>query len=278
MRGTAKGPSRALRIGSPLVATLYLNEDLHPDAFAIGARVPVWGGEARHAAQVSRVRTGERIGIGDGRGRIAWGPVVHVANDQVAITAESIQVDERPAPALRLVQALAKGDRDELAIQAATELGVARVVPWQAARSVPVWKGDKVAKGLERWRSVVREAAKQAIRPTIPEVGGLLTTKSLIESIGAGDPPVSGDAFRALTLVLEPSGRRPLSAFLDPGTLAGVEAITLVAGPEGGISPEELVQLEAAGAAIVRLGSEVLRTSTAGPAALAAIHALLGRW
>ncbi len=265
------------------MATLYLNEDLHPDAFAVGARVPIWGAEARHAAQVARGRTGERIGIGDGCGRIAWGPVVHVANDQVAITVDSVQADERPVPELWLVQALAKGDRDELAIQAATELGVAGVIPWQAARSVSRWEGPKLAKGLERWRAIVREAAKQAIRPTIPALGDPLDTKALARSLhdfpslseheraGAPDPGV-------LALVLEPSAARPLSSVVSADSIVGVRRITLVVGPEGGIAPEELTALELAGAEVVRLGPEVLRTSTAGPAALAAIHALLGRW
>ena len=287
------------------MSSLYLNEDLHPDAFAVGARLPVWGADARHAAQVARVRTGERIGVGDGRGQIAWGRVVHVAQGEVAIEAEELVVETPAAPRIVLVQALAKGDRDELAIQAATELGVSAVVPWQAARSVSVWKGDKVAKGLERWRSVVREASKQAIRPRVPDVGELVTTTALARA--------SRESEGSLVLVLEPSAPESLVAALrlgpeglaqgpadraplsegsaasadDRGPLSerseskgaqGPEELTLIVGPEGGIAPEELRELELAGARLVRLGPEVLRTSTAGPAAIAAISVLLGRW
>jgi len=271
------------------VSSLYFNEELHPDAFAPGARLPVWGADARHAAQVARVRTGERIGVGDGAGRIGWGPVVHVAQGEVAIQAEEIVRAEPVSPRLVLVQALAKGDRDELAIQAATELGVSAVVPWQSARSVSVWKGDKVAKGVERWRAVVREASKQAIRPTIPEVGDLVTTRSLAASLRAADAEARGSssdeaAYRDLiALVLEPSAPETMVATLRlaahaQGAGRAPSTITLVVGPEGGIASDELREFELAGAQLVRLGPEVLRTSTAGPAAISALAVLLGRW
>ena len=259
------------------MATLYLNEELHPDAFAVGARVPVRGADARHAAQVARVRTGERIGIGDGRGRIAWGPVVHVANDQVAIQVESVQREAAVGPSIRLVQALAKGDRDELAIQAATELGVAGIVPWQAARSVVRWEGPKLGKGLERWRTIVREAAKQAIRPTVPEVAEPVTTKRLAAMLGAGAATADGTRSR-IVLVLEPTAGSPLSEVVAGEAFRSASEVLLVVGPEGGIAPEELTALEIDGAVVVRLGTEVLRTSTAGPAAIAALWALLGQW
>lgn len=260
------------------MASLYLNEELHPDAFVVGARLPVWGADARHAAQVARVRTGERVGVGDGSGRVAWGRVVHVAQSEVAIEAEEIVLAERRRPGIVLVQALAKGDRDELAVQAATELGISAVVPWQAARSVSRWEGPKALKGEERWRAVVREASKQAIRPSVPEVRPLTTTRTLAaaltESVVAGG---------GLALVLEPSAPEPLAALLRSGTPGGeaaaaAEELTLIVGPEGGIAPEELEALAAAGARLVRLGSEVLRTSTAGPAAIAALAVLLARW
>jgi len=274
------------------LSSLYLNEDLHPDAFAVGARIPVWGAEARHAAQVARVRAGERIAIGDGRGRIGWGRVVHVAQQEVAIEVDEVVVDAPRRPRLRLVQALAKGDRDELAIQAATELGVDEVVPWQAARSVSRWDGAKLAKGLERWRAVVREATKQAIRPTIPEVLDPVDTAALARAIPVPErgeaasrrpvpapaPVPAPDPVPALTLVLEPTGRNALTRMASDGAFRPVGLIALVVGPEGGIAPEELAVLEEAGALPVRLGPEVLRTSTAGPAAIAALNAILGRW
>lgn len=251
------------------MASLYLNELLDAIAFEPGRRLSIEGGEARHAAQVARVRTGERIGIGDGRGRIGWGPVVHVANDGVAIEVDEVQLEVRRSPELWLVQALAKGDRDELAVQAATELGVTGVTPWQAARSVSRWSSPKAAKGVERWRMIAREAAKQAIRPSTPVLGELASTAEIARRAGE-----SG----VLVIVLEPSAPSSLREVLAQASLASLARIEIVVGPEGGIDPMELREFELAGARLARLGSEVLRTSTAGPAAIAALDVLLGRW
>jgi len=242
------------------MASLYLNPELEPADAEIGARVGVTGDEARHAVTVARVRLGERIAIGDGSGFVAWGAVVAASAAELAIEVDEVRHDPEPEPALWLAQALAKGDRDELAIQAATELGAAGVIPWAAERSVSRWEGAKAAKGRERWASIVREASKQAIRSRIPDVAALASTADLA-------------ALPGVVLVLDPLGELALTE-----VPLGEERITLVVGPEGGIAPREFEALVAAGAVRVRLGSEVLRTSTAGPAALAVLNARLGRW
>ena len=171
---------------------------------------------------------------------------------------------EEPAPHPRIVlaQALAKGDRDELAVQAACELGVDEIVPWQASRSVSRWEGPKAVKGRERWSTIVREAAKQAHRAWVPEVSPPATTADL--------------AVRAASqrlLLLDPGASTRLSELEPDG-----RDIVLVVGPEGGISDEELTKLSDAGAERVLLGETVLRTSTAGPAAIAVLSVALGRW
>jgi 16S rRNA (uracil1498-N3)-methyltransferase len=193
---------------------------------------------------------------------VAAGAVLAATNTELTIDVEAISRVERPAPTITLVQALAKGDRDELAVQAATELGVDAVVPWAASRSVSRWEGAKVAKGRERWASIVREAAKQSIRAWTPEVRELATTKQ-VAALTAG----------ARVLVLEPDAEEPLTGIAPDG-----RDLVLVVGPEGGITPQELEAFRAAGAELVRLGETVLRTSTAGPAALAVMNARLGRW
>lgn len=242
------------------MASLYLNPELEPADAEIGARVSVTGDEARHAVTVARVRPGERIAIGDGSGFLVWGAVVAASAVELVIEVDEVRHDPEPEPPLWLAQALAKGDRDELAVQAATELGAAGVIPWAAERSVSRWEAAKAAKGRERWTSIVREASKQAIRSRVPDVAALATTADLAALPGA-------------LLVLDPVGDIPLTEVpLDE------ERITLVVGPEGGISPREFEVLVAAGAVRVRLGSEVLRTSTAGPAALAVLNARLARW
>ena len=85
------------------------------------------------------------------------------------------------------MQALPKGDRGELAVEMLTEVGVSTVVPWAAARSVAVWRGDRVTKGLSRWRATAREAAKQARRPWFPVVADLATTEDVVALVAAAD-------------------------------------------------------------------------------------------
>jgi len=210
------------------------------------------------------VRTGERIGIGDGRGRVAWGPVVHVAQSEVAINVESVTIAEAPSPRLVLVQALAKGDRDELAVQAATELGVDEIVPWQAARSVVVWAGERGERSRRRWEATARAAAKQSRRAHLPEIRPTVDGAGLARLVRAA----------TMTLVLHEDATEPLTGVVLPEE----GEVLLVVGPEGGLDPAEFDLLGAAGGRAVRLGSEVLRTSTAGPAAVVALAVRSGRW
>lgn len=230
-----------------------------------GRTVTLTGAEAHHAATVRRVRVGEEVTIGDGRGVWATGTCTSVAPREVAVEVHQREDVAAPSPRLVLVQALAKGDRDEMAVQAATELGVAEVVPWQAARSVSRWDAAKAVKGRARWAQIVREAAKQAHRAWVPEVSEVRTSAQVAQCAAV-----------VPTLVLEPGASESLSARMQE--LRDAPEILLVVGPEGGIDAAELETFAAAGAHPVRLGAGVLRTSTAGPAALAAIEALLGRW
>jgi 16S rRNA (uracil1498-N3)-methyltransferase len=236
------------------VASLYLSTAL--ESTDVGSSVTLTGDEAKHAVTVARTRVGERLSVGNGRGLIATGTVT--ALDPFSIDVEEVRVEAAPEPQLWLVQALAKGDRDELAVQAATELGVSGVVPWAAERSVTRWDGAKVEKGVARWQAIVREASKQSIRAWVPEVGTLTSTGSI----------------EGYALVLDPTAEVALSTVEVPTS----GRISLVVGPEGGISPRELDLLEQKGAVRVRLGSEILRTSTAGPAGIAVLNARLGRW
>lgn len=242
------------------MASLYLAPDLSGRDVAVGAVVEVTGDEARHAITVARVRVGERISVSDGAGLMAAGVVTATESGVVTVEVETATRHPAPVPEVWLAQALAKGDRDELAVQAATELGVSGVIPWAAERSISRWEGAKAAKGRDRWAAIVREATKQSIRPCVPVVESIASTASLASLPG-------------LVLVLEPTaGERLTDVDLDD------ERVTLVVGPEGGVSPRELEAFAAAGAKAVRLGPEVLRTSTAGPAALAVLNARLGRW
>ena len=116
----------------------------------VGSWVSLVGAEAKHAVTVSRVRVGESLQLGDGAGSLARGTVTRADAAELVLHVESVEHVPPRSPRILLAQALAKGDRDELAVQAATELGVDGVLPWSAARSISRWQGHKVAKGRER--------------------------------------------------------------------------------------------------------------------------------
>jgi len=248
------------------MAHFFLSETLDTGRVPVteGATVSVTGAEAKHAVTVSRVRPGETLLLGNGAGLVLDVTVLTAAPAELVVRVDAVTRTPAATPRIVLVQALAKGDRDELAVQAATELGIDGVVPWAASRSVARWEGPKVAKGQARWAAIVREASKQSIRPWLPDVSALTTTKQLA-ALAAG----------TRMLLLEPTASTRLTTI---GAPADDRDIVLVVGPEGGIAASELDILEQAGAIRVRLGDTVLRTSTAGPAAVAILNAALGRW
>lgn len=242
------------------MAHFYLNEDL--ESAAVGSLVSIVGSEARHAVSVSRVQPGDALRIGNGSGLVLGGVVETASPLELWLRVETVDVTPAAHPAVWLAQALAKGDRDELAVQASAELGADGVIPWAAQRSIVKWEGAKVQKGHERWSAIVREATKQSMRAWVPEVADLASTRTLCAL-----------AAEARVLVLDPTADTALSAVSSDG-----RDLVLVVGPEGGISPSELASLAAAGAERVKLGATILRTSTAGPAAIAVLNVALGRW
>lgn len=223
------------------------------------------GEEAHHAAQVARLRVGESVSISDGRGWRAQGVATAVAKSRVDIALSNPEFDPEPSLAVTLVQALAKGGRDEMAVQTCTELGVNRVIPWQAERSISRWEGDKRTKGVVRWQSIAREASKQAMRSRIPAVTEPMATAGLLAAAQGSE-----------VLVLDPRSSIGIGEWARAHPTA--TSVAVVVGPEGGITASEVDVLVSAGATAVRVGDDIMRTSTAGPAAIAALRALLGQW
>ena len=241
------------------------------EALGQGDTVTVTGAEARHAATVRRLAAGERVDLVDGRGARGRGRVARAEGALLGVVLESVEREPRQPYRLVLVQALAKGDRDELAAEAATELGADAVIPWQAERSIVRWKGERGAKSLAKWRSVVSAAAKQSRRAWVPEVEEAHDGVALAARIEKA----------ALAVVLHEDAAETVSSLLDDFTAGAPpldgEVLFLV-GPEGGISPAELDRFLSAGARLGLLAPHVLRSSTAGPAALAIAGDRLGRW
>ena len=255
---------------------LFTPETIEPaDAVAsatFGTVLMLTGLEARHAVTVKRLRAQERVDLVDGAGlRLlceVTGAGVGGAKDRLAVRV--LERVEEPEPPLRLtlVQALAKGGRDEQAVETATEVGVGLVLPWQSERCVSVWQGAKQAKGRQRWQATALQAAKQARRARVPEV----------EEVWVGQTVRGG----GVVLVLHEEASTPISTAMEsvrlPAPGEAPRALAVVVGPEGGISPEETAALEAAGATTVRLGPHVMRTASAGPVALAVLAHASGLW
>ena len=222
------------------------------------------GPEGRHAATVRRIRPGERVDVADGDGMVAECVVRGAGAGRLELEVRARHEVPAPQPRIAVVQAIPKGARGELAVETITEVGADTIVPWAAERCVAVWPPERRAKSLARWRATAREAAKQARRARVPEVTDLASGADVAARVAAA----------ACALVLEPGAAEPLARLPLPGT----GEITVVIGPEGGISPAEMAAFTAAGAVPVRLGSPVLRTSTAGAVAAAVLMSRCGRW
>lgn len=222
------------------------------------------GPEGRHAATVRRVRPGESVLLTDGRGRNAPARVTGTGRAEVDLTVDDAATIAPPPVRVTLVQALPKGERGELAVELATEAGVDVIVPWSARRCVTRWSDERAVRGLARWTTTAREAAKQSRRSWVPPVRPVASTRDVAALIASADA----------ALVLHESATQGLAAAALPDR----GEVLLVVGPEGGIDDDELAAFTAAGARSVRLGPQVLRTSTAAAVALGALGVLTHRW
>ena len=242
-------------------AVFYVAPGASPGA---DGTITLTGDEARHAAQVSRVRVGEVLHVVDGCGQRFEGEVTAIARDSVVVRVDRTCVEPEPSPRIVVIQALAKGDRGERAVEAMTEVGVDVIVPWSAEHCVTRWVGDRADRGVAKWRSAARTSAKQARRARMPEVLDLHSTAEL-------EPLITG---AALALCLDESADQPLASLEIPS----VGDIVMIVGPEGGLSPTERDRLAGFGAQPALLGPTVLRTSTAGPVAAGVVLSRTSRW
>jgi 16S rRNA (uracil1498-N3)-methyltransferase len=226
--------------------------------------VVLYGAEGRHAAAARRLRPGERADVGDGAGLVAECVVTAHGPGGLELAVHARREVPRPDPVITVVQAIPKGDRGELAVEELTEVGVDRIVPWAAARCVPVWRAERGARSLAKWRVTAREAAKQSRRAWIPEVTEAASGADVAQVIGKA----------ACAIMLEPGAVQSLGCIRPPES----GDLVLIVGPEGGITGEESAAFQAAGATARRLGPTVLRTSTAGTVAAAVLLSRTGRW
>ncbi len=215
------------------------------------------GDEGRHAVVVRRLRVGEHLLLTDGRGQAAECQVSTLAKSSLVADVLVRRSVAAPQPRLVVVQAIPKGDHAERAVDLLTEVGVDVIVPWAASRNVVTWKGDRAEKALARWRATATAAAKQSRRLWHPQVPELHSTTDVLGLVAGA----------AACYVLHETVATPLAGVHLPAE----GDLVLVVGPEGGITDEEIEAFTSAGARPVRLGPEVLRSSSAGMAASAVV-------
>ena len=246
------------------MAHLYIAE--HLTTAQPGDEIVVTGDEARHATKVSRLRVGETIRVGNGKGLICSGEVGQTSPESFTVSVTQVEESPERAPRVWVVQALAKGDRSERAVELCTEFGAHGFIPWQASRSITQWNDTRASKGQAKWQRIAREASKQSLRAWVPIVQRVHSTEAIASL--ARNP-------QACVIILHPRDAAPLTELsLD----THVHDVYLCVGPEGGVSDAELDTLREAGAMTAVVGDEILRTSSAGAAGLSALNITLGRW
>lgn len=258
---------------------VFLAEDLScvPSSLAVGERATLGGSEGRHAASVRRIGAGEWVDVADGRGLRLTCEVVGADKSSLSLVVREVVQEESPRPEIILVQALAKGGRDEAAVEICTEIGIDRVIPWASQRAIVQWRGPKAEKGRAKWEGVVRAAAKQSRRAYVPVVDAVADSRELASWVRALTDE-AGAAFVCHEEATQSLGAA-LARVQGDATDGSLPArVALIVGPEGGIGPEETAQLVAAGARTVGLGANVLRSSTAGAVALTLIRAAAGAY
>ncbi|GAB6180061.1 16S rRNA (uracil(1498)-N(3))-methyltransferase [Desulfotomaculum defluvii] len=217
------------------------------------------GPDVKHISRVLRMVVGDSLTLLDGRGNVYLAEIVEIDKQEIQCKILQQQVvAAEPKVQVTLVQGLPKGDKMETIIQKCTELGVSRIIPLAAARSVVKLDPKKSVERHERWQRVAMEAAKQCRRSVIPEVHSLSDWNTILEHI----PP---DAL--VLMPWEAERIKSLGEVLRQTPLAPPEVYIFI-GPEGGFEDEEALHIKEKGFHLVTLGSRILRTETAGPAAL----------
>jgi len=251
--------ARSVSDNQRMIPRFFCPFPLHP-----GATVELPAEAAHHALKVLRVGAGDTALLFDGRGG-QWQVTLHPAGKALRATLDQFEdIDSEPPLALTLVQGLPAGDKMDWVVQKAVELGVVRIQPVAAKRSVIRLSGDRATRRVEHWRNIAIAACEQSGRNRIPAVAPIL------------------DLPQYLGLAAQENGLRFVCAPEAAVSLRGLAApegpVSLLVGPEGGFDESELLAARAAGFHAIGLGPRILRTETAGLGAVAAMMALWGDW
>lgn len=236
--------------------TLFFVDDLPT---TVGASYEFDSEDAHHAIKVLRIAAGEIFNLSDGKGAWSRVSVTNVNKKSMTVTVLESGFEEALNEHFTIVQAIPKGDRIKESIELSTEGGADRIVMWKAARSI-----GRADEKIEKLQQTAREASKQSRRFRIPEVSGVITTDLVVDEIAKAD----------LAIVLHESATMQLSQVVQPG----FKKVTIIIGPEGGLTDEEVETFAAAGAKVALLGRPILRSAHAGLAALSAVNTALSVW
>ena len=238
---------------------IFLDEPLAPDAL-----LPLPAGATQHVAHVLRATAGDPLILFNGQGGEYAASIQSLRRHEVLVRIGAHRAIERESPlATTLLQGIARGEKMDQILQKATELGVTRVYPVLAARGNVRLDEAAARRKHEHWQGVAINACEQCGRNRVPQVAPPMSLAAALDAVQAG-----------LKLVLEPDGAAPLCSLLDANSV--LHPVALLAGPEGGLTQDELAAARQAGFVSCRLGPRVLRTETAAPAALAALQFAVG--
>jgi 16S rRNA (uracil1498-N3)-methyltransferase len=239
------------------IPRIYLSVPLYT-----GTRVTLRETPFHHVVRVLRLKPGAALTLFNGQGGEFRAVLMSVEQRNATVNVEAFVDRETESPLeVLLAQGIAKGERMDYALQKAVELGVNHILPVFTERSVVNLKGERLMRRLHHWRGVVAGACEQSGRNRLPTVLKPMQLCPWLASCGR----------QGVRLVLDPAAEQGLGNLIRP-----VDAITLLIGPEGGLSPAEIATSAAAGFTSIRLGPRIMRTETAGIAALAALQVLWG--
>ncbi len=230
----------------------------------VGSQVLLPEFAAHHAVRVLRLREGDPIVLFNGDGDDYAGVLSHVRKDVVSVVLKSSERIDRESPVrVTLVQAMARGEKMDLVLQKAAELGVAAVQPVITERTEVKLDEDRLDKRLMHWKYVLASACEQSGRTILPTIAAPIMLHELAGALGT-----AAEGELRLAMHPEPEGASPL-----PETAS---AVVIAVGPEGGFTPRDLAQLHQAGFRPKGMGPRILRTETAGLAAIAVVQARYG--
>ena len=242
---------------------LFFREDSPLQA---GATVALAAEDIKHAGRVLRLKPGEELLIADGRGLALRGRVVKAETQEILVELETVLPSTESPLNLVLCPSLLKGDKMDLVIRQATELGVTRIAPLITARSIPHPGKKSDDQRLKRWRTIVRSSAAQCRRAFLPTVDPVRTLPELLQE--AGQNPI--------IVPWEEEQSTPLATLKPEESYSKGKALFLLIGPEGGFAPHEIEELKQNGAVPVNLGPRILRSDTAAASAITLVQAAWG--